>query len=72
MLRLQQCKFVNLTSTFFSLLSRATHLVNGKQRIHTCSKRENALLYLTLIKLIVIRFVGTGGFLTTYSKGNMK
>jgi hypothetical protein len=36
-----------------------------KLRIHTSSIRNNALHDYTFIKLIVARFVGTGGFLIT-------
>jgi hypothetical protein len=38
-------------------------------RIHTSSMRNNVLHVLTLIKLTVARFVGTGGFVIRYSNG---
>ena len=39
-------------------------------RIHTSNTRNNALHYLTVIKMIVGRFVGTGSFLIGYSNGH--
>jgi len=39
-------------------------------QIHSSNTCNNALHYLTLIKMIVARFVGTG-FLITYSNGHM-
>jgi hypothetical protein len=39
-------------------------------RIHTSTIRNNALHDLTLIKMTVVRFVGTGGFLIRYSNGH--
>ena len=41
-------------------------------RIHASSTRIYALRDLVLIKLIVYRFMGTGGFLIRYSKGRTK
>jgi len=41
-------------------------------QINASSKRNNALHDLTLIKLYVARFVGTGGFLFTYCNGHTK
>jgi hypothetical protein len=40
--------------------------------IHTNSICNNALHDLTLIKMTVTHFVGTGGFLIRYSKGCME
>jgi hypothetical protein len=40
--------------------------------IHTITIRNNTLNDLSIIKLIVPFFVGTGSFLIRYSKGHMK
>jgi hypothetical protein len=42
----------------------------GELPIHTSSIRNNALHDLTLIKMIVIHFVGTGRFLIAYCNGH--
>jgi hypothetical protein len=41
-------------------------------RIHNTSMHENTLHDLILIKLIIARFVGAGGFLIRYSNGHTK
>jgi len=40
--------------------------------MHTSSIHNNVLCYLTLIELIVARFVGTGDFSVRYSKDHTK
>ena len=56
----------------YPLLKIYTPNDSTELQIHTSSIRNSAMHDLTVIKITVVRFVGTGSFLIRYSNGRTK